>query len=113
MRGCAFALGISQRNKRYRPVEITRRSLRSNRFCDGSDLITLEQHRIARFFVVCLLDVFCVCDQQIIPNQFKFAFFVELGPTVPVILVGRSVRLCGGREYRAVFLGQYKCNLGC
>jgi hypothetical protein len=52
----------------------------------SSDLVDLEQHGIARFPIIRLLHVFCVRNQQIITNQFNFAFFVEFSPAVPVIL---------------------------
>ena len=54
-------------------------------------LSSIESHA---FFVICLLDVFCVCNQQVITNQFNFTFFVEFGPTVPIILCKRILNQC-------------------
>lgn len=61
-------------------------------FCDGADLIDLQQQRIASFRFNGSLDALDVGCQEVVAHQLDLAACVEFRPVVPIVLAERILQ---------------------
>lgn len=69
--------------------EEARGHLRLDGFCDGADLVNLEQQTVAGLFLHRPLDALRVGHCQVVAHNLDADVGCELGPSCPVILVKR------------------------